>query len=90
MTSETLKTVTSRKNIRVVIDGHRFSTKIYRLEHEPLWTLEVVDDEGVRHVWAKRFDTEREARDEAIRALDSSGPAAFKRGNNIVPFPNTD
>lgn len=86
MTKEFPKTITSTRNIRVLIDGHRFATKIYRLETDRQWTLEVVDDEGMRHVWTKRFDNDREARDEAIRALETSGPGAFKRGDNIVPF----
>ena len=59
---------------------------IYRLEDEDQWTLEVVDAEGTSHVWNELFDSDREARDTAIRALEQEGPQAFMRGNNVVPF----
>lgn len=78
--------VTSGKSHRVVLEGHPFSIEIYRLEHEDQWTLEIVDAEGTSHVWDEPFDSDREARDTAIRALEEEGPQAFMRGDNVVPF----
>ncbi|WP_299794538.1 hypothetical protein [uncultured Marivita sp.] len=79
--------VTSGKSLRVVLEGYPFSIEIFRLEHEAQWTLEVVDAEGTSHVWDELFDSDREARDTAIRALEQEGPQAFVRGgSNVVPF----
>jgi hypothetical protein len=32
--------------------------KIYRLEHDPQWALEVINDEGTSTVWDALFDTD--------------------------------
>ena len=78
--------VVSSKSLRVVLEGHWFSIEIYRLEHEEQWTLEVVDADGTSHVWDELFDSDRVARDTAIRALEQEGPLVFMRGSNVVPF----
>ena len=78
--------IASSKSLRVVVEGHPFSIEIFRLEHEDQWTLEVVDAEGTSHVWDERFDSDREARDTAIKSLEQEGPQAFMRGDNVVPF----
>lgn len=78
----------SGKARKLVHDGVSFSIDIYRLESSPKWTLEVVDDEGTSHVWDDEFVSDNEALKAALTALKDEGAARFKRGNNIVPFPN--
>lgn len=86
MTEDKPNLIASSKSRRVVLEDHPFSIEIYRLEDEDQWTLEVVDAEGTSHVWDELFDSDREARDTAIRALEQEGPQAFMRGDNVVPF----
>ncbi|MGV1768045.1 hypothetical protein [Rhizobium rhizogenes] len=78
--------VISSKSKIVTIDGYPFSINLYRLERERAWTLEVTDCKGTSHVWEVQFSSESEARDAAIKAIESEGGSAFIRGNNVVPF----
>jgi len=78
--------VTSRKSQRVIIDGFPFSIDIYRLESEKTWTLEVVDHDGTSHVWDDQFLSDKDARNEALKAIEAEGALAFMRGNNVIPF----
>lgn len=76
--------VTSDKSQRFLVDGYPFSIKIYRLETENAWTLEVVDAEGTSHVWDDTFATDKDARNAAIQALESEGAVAFMHGDNVT------
>ena len=78
--------VTSGKRQSVMIDGLRFQIEIYRLETDSTWTLEVVDPENTSHVWDEPFASDKDARDEAIKAIKSEGAVAFMRGDNVIPF----
>lgn len=78
--------VTSGKSQSVMIDGLRFQIEIYRLEADSTWTLEVVDQENTSHVWDEPFASDKDARDEAIKAIKSEGAVAFMRGDNVIPF----
>nr|WP_245958509.1 hypothetical protein [Pelagibacterium sediminicola] len=50
-------------------------------------SLEVVDHHNDSHVWDNQFQTDSEALDAALNALNSEGAGAFMRGNNVVQFP---
>ena len=78
--------VSSGKSQHVVVDGHPFSIEIYRLETDKTWTLEVVDHEGTSHVWEEEFNSDKDARNAAIQAIEAEGAIAFMRGDNIIPF----
>lgn len=78
--------LTSGKSQRVVVDGYLFSIEIYRLESDKTWTLEVVDHEGTSHVWDDQFQSDKDARDAALRAIESEGAIAFMCGDNVIPF----
>jgi uncharacterized protein len=41
------------------------------------WRLEVMDERGMSSVWLQLFKTEQAALDEALRAIDEEGAAAF-------------
>jgi hypothetical protein len=78
--------VTSGKSQRVIVDGFPFSIEIYRLETDKTWTLEVVDHDGTSHVWDDQFLSDKDARNEALKAIEEEGALAFMRGNNVLPF----
>lgn len=78
--------VTSGKSQKITIDGVRFNIEIYRLETDTFWTLEVVDAENTSHVWQDQFSSDKDARDAAIKTIESEGAIAFMRGNNVIPF----
>ena len=81
--------VNSGKSQRVIIDGLSFSIEIYRLQTDKNWTLEVVDHEGTSHVWDDQFESDKDARNTALEAIQSEGAPAFMRGNNVIPFRKT-
>lgn len=60
--------------------GYVFEVHIHRLEEEPSWTLEVVDEEGTSQVWKDRFASEFAALVEAQKAIRTEGPRAFIAG----------
>lgn len=86
MIEEEPNLVTSGKSQRIIVDGLPFSIEIFRLEEEKAWSLEVVDCKGTSHVWDDQFDSDKDARDAAIQALEAEGAIAFMRGDNVIPF----
>jgi hypothetical protein len=86
MTEDEPVLIDSSKSQDVVVDGYRFSIQIYRLEEEQNWTLEVVDPEGASHVWDELFKSDKDARNGALRELESQGALGFMHGDNVVPF----
>lgn len=78
--------VNSANSQPVLVDGVRLEIKIYRLEADPTWTLEVVDTEGTSHVWDEQFALDTEALNAAVKAIETEGAAMFMRGDNVIPF----
>lgn len=78
--------VNSGKSQRVIVEGLPFSIEIYRLETDKTWTLEVVDHEGTSHVWDDQFESDKDARNTALEAIQSEGALVFMRGDNVIPF----
>lgn len=71
---------------KVTQNGITVSVEIYRLEHEPGWSLEVVNASGTSTVWDDLFDTD-DAADEAFRTtLDEEGMQAFLDSATVIPF----
>lgn len=62
-------------------DGYLFEIKIYRLEGDATWTLEVVDEDGTSHIWDDQFTTDFSALVEAQKAIRKEGPRAFMYGD---------
>ena len=67
-------------------DDGRVQIKIFRLEREEEWTLEVVAEDGTSTVWDNTFVSTRVALDEAIRAVDEEGVRSFLEVGNVIPF----
>jgi hypothetical protein len=79
--------ITSGLSQRTTVEGRLFEISIVRLEHDPNWSLEVVDEEGNSTVWDDLFDSDQAALDEVMRAIRKEGLGAFEESGNVVPFP---
>ena len=72
----------------ITIDGVTVQINIVRLEHEPQWSLEVVNDRGTSTVWDDLFDSDDEAYQAFQITVEAEGMAAFlDRPANVIPFP---
>jgi hypothetical protein len=71
----------------VTIDGVTVDVKIYRLEHEPQWAMEVIDEEGTSTVWDALFDTDDEAYEAFQLTVAEEAMRAFLDDGNVIPFP---
>lgn len=71
----------------VTIDGVTVEVKIYRLEHDPQWALEVINDEGTSTVWDTLFDTDDEAYAAFQLTVEEEGMRAFLDDDNVIHFP---
>jgi hypothetical protein len=79
--------VTSGLSEIIDVGGHKLQIEIYRLEHEPQWSLEVVNEDGTSHVWDDLFDTDQSALDQAHTTIREEGVSAFLDDDNVIPFP---
>ncbi|WP_027961174.1 hypothetical protein [Halomonas halodenitrificans] len=61
----------------VTYDGHTLQVEIYRLEGEPDWVLEVVNEDGASHVWDDRFVSDQAALEAVHEAVSEEGIDAF-------------
>ena len=61
--------------------------RIYRLEQDPQWTLEVVNDAGTSTVWNVLFDSDEEAFAAFRLAVEEEGMEAFLDYSNVIQFP---
>ncbi|WP_242098843.1 hypothetical protein [Sphingomonas sp. CROZ-RG-20F-R02-07] len=71
----------------VTVQGASVEVKIYRLEHDPKWAMEVVNENGTSTVWDNLFDTDDEALQAFQLALDEEGIDAFLDRSNVIEFP---
>ena len=82
--------ITSGLSREIVIDGHTLRVEIYRIDTDPKWALEVVDESGTSTVWDDLFDTDQDAVDEAMKTIEEEGLAAFRETGKVIPFPSRD
>ena len=78
--------VTSGLSRTVTVDGVTVVVNIYRLEHDPQWALEVVNEVGTSTVWDAPFDTDEEANDAFQLTVAEEGMEAFLDRTNVIPF----
>jgi uncharacterized protein len=78
--------VSSGLSTAVTEQGHRLRIDIYRLEHEAVWTLEIINEKGTSTVWEEPFPSDQAALDEFHRTLKEEGVVAFLDGGNVIPF----
>lgn len=78
--------VTSGLSRTVTVDGVTVVVNIYRLEHDPQWALEVVNEVGTSTVWDAPFDTDEEAFAAFQLTVAEEGMEAFLDRTNVIPF----
>lgn len=72
---------------QVEVDGQTFEVSIHRLDNEPDWVLEVVDEDGTSHVWDERFASDEAALAEALQAFEDEGAEGFAvPTDNVIPL----
>ena len=71
----------------VTVQGATVEVLIYRLEHDPKWALEVVNEAKTSTVWDALFDTDDEALQAFELALAEEGIDAFLDRSNVIEFP---
>lgn len=79
--------VTSGLSRAVTVDGVTVVVNIYRLEDDPQWALEVVNEVGSSTVWEAPFDTDEEALAAFQLTVEEEGMEAFLDRSNVIPFP---
>ena len=79
--------VTSGLSRAVTVDGVTVVVNIYRLEDDPQWALEVVNEVGTSTVWEAPFDTDEEAFAAFQLTVEEEGMEAFLDRTNVIPFP---
>ena len=79
--------ISSGLSQKVTRDGITVDVQIYRLEHDPKWALEVVNEKGTSTVWDDIFDSDDEAFAAFTLAVEEEGMEAFFHDNNVIPFP---
>jgi hypothetical protein len=52
--------------------SNRWKSKIYRLEHERDWSVEIVESEGLSTYWDTTYSSEQAALQAALRALNAA------------------
>ena len=71
----------------VTIQGASVEVLIYRLEHDPKWALEVVNEAKTSTVFDALFDTDDEALQAFELTLAEEGIQAFLDRTNVIEFP---
>nr|WP_202386381.1 hypothetical protein [Allopontixanthobacter confluentis] len=79
--------VTSSLSRSVTSNDITVDVRIYRLEHDTHWSLEVVNEEGTSTVWDAPFDTDSEASAAFELAIEEEGIETFLDKDNVIPFP---
>jgi hypothetical protein len=70
----------------VTRDGVTVEVYICRLEDQPTWTLEVVNDAQTSIVWDNEFLSDDDAYKEFLRAVAEEGMQAFLDTDKVIPF----
>jgi hypothetical protein len=72
---------------RVTSGGLTATVEIYRLEDQPGWSLEVVDEDRASIIWDDLFPTDDKAFDVFQAALKEEGMVALLGRSNVIRFP---
>jgi hypothetical protein len=78
--------VRSGLSTTVAKDGLSVDVEIYRLEDEPRWVLEVVDNTGASTVGDDQFETDESALAAFQAVFADEGIQAFTE-RKVIPFP---
>jgi hypothetical protein len=87
MTSRDPNIVHSVLSRMISLDGVTVDVKIYKLEGDPQWALEVINQHGTSTIWDGLFDGDDEAFGAFQLVVDEEGMQAFLDKDNVIPFP---
>ena len=68
-------------------EGITVRLEIYRLDGDPQWILEVVNENGTSTVWDELFDTDGAAHDAFQSAVEEEGMSTFLDETDVVTLP---
>lgn len=71
----------------VTRDGITVDVQIYRLEHDPKWALEVINEDRTSTTWDDLFDRDDEAFAAFEKTVEDEGIETFLDNANVIPFP---
>ena len=81
------KIITSGLSRRFTEDGVTIRLEIYRIEDDPKWALEVVNEAGTSIVWDDLYDSDDDAYAAFRQTVTDEGMRTFLDNSNVVPFP---
>ncbi|MFN9633495.1 MAG: hypothetical protein ACK554_08550 [Erythrobacteraceae bacterium] len=87
MSSRDPNIIYSGLSCTITVQGIALDVNIYRLEHDPQWALEVINNEGTSTVWDSLFDSDDEAYAAFQLVVDEEGVQAFLDESKVIPFP---
>lgn len=68
-------------------DDITVDVQIYRLEHDPQWALEVINENRTSTTWDDLFDSDDEAFAAFEKVVAEEGIETFLDNANVIPFP---
>ncbi|MGY6551413.1 MAG: hypothetical protein ACXIT4_05895 [Erythrobacter sp.] len=71
----------------ITLEGVTVDVKIYKLEGDPQWTLEVINEQETWIVWDSLFDSDDEVYAVFQLVVEDEGMQAFLDEDNVIPFP---
>ena len=71
----------------ITLHGVTVEVRIYRLESDAQWALEVVNDHGTSTVWDTQFDTDEDAFVAFQLVVEEEGIETFLDHDNVIQFP---
>ena len=86
MTKRDPNLVYSGLSRKVTRDGITVEVVIIRLEHETVWSLEVVNAANTSIVWEEPFATDEDAYAEFERTVAEEGMPTFLDSGKVIPF----
>lgn len=86
MTEREPNLVTSGLSQKVTQQGITVAVEIYRLEEQPGWTLEVVNQAGTSTVWGDEFETDEAAYTTFLSTVAADGIKTFLDQAVVIPF----
>lgn len=71
----------------VTRNGITVDVQIHRLEHDPKWALEVINEDRTSTTWDDLFDSDDEAFAAFEKVVEEQGIESFLDDANVIPFP---
>ena len=87
MTERDANLIISSHGQHFTANGITVEVCIYRLEDNPVWSLDVINAAGSTIAWGELFSSDDEAWAEFRRTVEEEGMQWFLDSAKIIPFP---